>query len=102
MPQVYGALPSYSQDDINYSALKLSEAGLIDATTFTCDGAPDTIAELNDITFMGHEFLANIHEPAIWNGVKSIAAKVGSQSLDALMQVASNVITELIRAQFGL
>lgn len=35
-------------------------------------------------------------------GVKSIAGKVGSKSLDALVEIASNVITELIKAQFGL
>lgn len=102
MPQVYEALPSYSHEDINYSALKLAEAGLIDATTISYDGAIDTVAELNDILFEGHEFLANIREATIWNGVKSVAAKVGSQSLSALIQIASNVVVELIKAQFGL
>lgn len=102
MPQVYEALPSYSHEDINYSALKLAEAGLIDATTISYDGAIDIVAELNDILFEGHEFLANIHETPIWNGIKSVAAKVGSQSLSALIQIASNVVTELIKAHFDL
>jgi len=38
----------------------------------------------------------------VWNGVKSVAGKVGATSLSALTQIATNVVTELIKAQFGL
>ncbi len=102
MPQVYEALPSYSHEDINYSALKLAEAGLIDATVVSCDGVIDTVVKLNDILFEGHEFLANIREATIWNGVKSVAVKVGSQSLSAIIQIASNVVAEHIKAYLNL
>lgn len=57
---------------------------------------------VQDLTPTGHKFIENIRQDTIWNNTKSIAAKVGSKSLDAIMQIASNVITELIKSQFGL
>lgn len=57
---------------------------------------------INDLSPTGHQFLANIRQDNIWNGTKKIAAKVGSKSLEALTQIASSVITELIKAQFNL
>lgn len=60
------------------------------------------IDKVNDITYAGHQFLANIRDDKIWKGVKGIARKIGSTSLEAFTQIASNVITELIKAQFGI
>lgn len=57
---------------------------------------------IEDLTPEGHKFIANVRKDTIWNNTKSIAAKVGSKSLDALIQISSNVITELIKAQFGI
>lgn len=55
-----------------------------------------------DLTPKGHNFLENIRDNKVWAGVKSVALKVGSKSLDSVIQIASNVITQIIRAQFGL
>ncbi|MBQ5851730.1 MAG: DUF2513 domain-containing protein [Lachnospiraceae bacterium] len=57
---------------------------------------------INDISPSAHAFLANIRQDTTWNGIKDVAKKVGSVSLDALVQISSNVITELIKAQFLL
>lgn len=56
----------------------------------------------SDLTPQGHEFLNNIRENNVWTGVKNVAAKVGTTSLSALVQISSGVITQLIKAQFGL
>lgn len=55
-----------------------------------------------DLSPQGHEFLANIRQDNIWNNTKSIASQIGSKSLETLVQISSNIITELIKAQFGL
>ena len=55
-----------------------------------------------DLSPVGHVFLANIRKDNVWNGVKGVAEKVGTTSLSALTQIAGNVITEIIKAQFGL
>lgn len=57
---------------------------------------------VRDLSPAGHKFIANIRENTVWNGVKKISSKVGSTSLEALVTIASNVITELIKSQFGL
>lgn len=55
-----------------------------------------------DLTPKGHDFLENIRDSQVWSGIKNIATKVGSKSLESVIQIASNVITQLIKAQFGL
>ena len=99
--QLYNALQNYSHDEINYSVLKMHEARFINATIEKyIDGSTEFV--LLDITYSGHQFLSNIRESKIWNGVKSIAGKIGATSMEAFTQIASNVITELIKVQFGL
>lgn len=102
MQTIYDQLPKYSRSDIDYSVIKMHEAGLIDAVIKPIKGNYPAILSLKDITYSGHQFLANIREDNIWNDVKGVAKKVGSSSVDAIMQIASNVIAELIKAQFKL
>ena len=99
--EIYSLLSKYSENEINYSILKLDEAGFIDATITPYDGGV-MIIDIEDITYQGHQFLANIHSETVWKGVKQIAGKVGSTSINAIVQIASGVITELIKSQFGL
>ena len=41
-----------------------------------------------DLSPSGHEFLANIRNATVWNGVTDVAEKVGATSLTALTQIA--------------
>lgn len=91
-------LLNYTDEEIRYHMLQCKYSGLIFMQEEDLDG---NIA-IKDLTPDGHKFLANVRENKIWNGVKNISAKVGSASLDALTQIASNVVTELIKAQFGI
>ena len=54
-------LLDYSSDQIEYTCLKLSEAGYLDITTvqMTQKTTPG-IYSVNELTFQGHEFLSNI------------------------------------------
>lgn len=92
-------LQKYSHDEIIYHTrqCKLSEL-IIGSKMF--DGGESCI--IGDLSPAGHEFLANIRKDTVWNGVKSVAGKVGATSLSALTQIAANVVTELVKAQFGL
>ena len=92
-------LLDYDRFEIAYHARYCYEANLIKG--FSIGGNSETIYAMN-LTPKGHEFLSNIRENKIWNGVKVIAGKIGSSSLDALIQISSNAVTELIKAQFGL
>lgn len=91
------SLQSYTSDEILYHLNQMEKADLIE--TDPCCGE---IVLVIDLTPNGHEFLANIRENTIWNGVKEVSGKVGASSLNALSTIASNVITQLIKAHFGL
>lgn len=91
-------LEEYDSDEILYHVRYCIEAELV----AEAQGSSPYIRTIVDLTPKGHDFLANIRDSKIWGGIKSVAAKVGSQSLDAVVQISSNVISELIKAQFGL
>lgn len=96
-------LSKYDENTLSYTCIKLYEANMIDGHFVECDGSNMPIVHsITDITILGHEFLSEIHEDTIWNGVKSIACKIGATSVSALTQIASSVVTELIRAHFAL
>lgn len=57
---------------------------------------------IKDLTPKGHDFLENIRDNKVWSGIKDVASKVGSKSLDSVIQISSNVITQLIKSQFGI
>lgn len=95
--QLYPALPNYTSDEIDYSILKLHEAGFIQATIEKyIDGTIDI--KIHDITYNGHQFLANIHENKIWSATKTVMGKIGATSIQAATEIATGVVTELIKA----
>lgn len=96
-------LPDYNEEDISYTCVKLKEANYIKAIVAEYIGCPfPQIVDISDITFDGHQFLADIHEDTNWNKTKSIAKSVGSTSVNAITTIASNVISSVIKAQLGL
>lgn len=102
LQRFYDALPKYSEDVINYSIVKLEEAGFIKATVKSRIGYDYSILRIDDITYSGHQFLADIRSESIWNNVKEVSAKVGSNSLQAISQIATSIITTIIKQQLGL
>lgn len=98
---IYSSLPGYSEDEINYSIIKLEEAGFIDAIISEYDTGI-AILRLDDITYCGHQFLSDVRSDSVWKDVKEISKKVGSNSIASISQIASGVITAIIQNQLGL
>lgn len=48
----------------------------------------------------GHEFLENIRQENNWNKIKAISKDIGSLSINALFQISTNLITNLITTNF--
>lgn len=92
-------LSVYSSEEILYHINQCSKSGLIDGCKIYDDGYSIFISDLSP---SGHQFLADIRSDKIWSDVKSVCAKVGSNSLSCIMQIASGVITEIIKAQMRL
>ena len=91
----------YNSDVVEYTALKLKEAGFIRAIT-SSDTEGEYLVTFLDITYSGHQFLANVRSVNIWNNVKEVSKKVGSNSVSAISQIASGVIMAIIKSQLGL
>lgn len=94
----YSRLDDYSDEEVFYHLNQCDLSGFFTKTIKDMTGNCTVL----DLSPRGHEFLANIRKDKVWGGVKKIAGTIGATSLSALTQIASNVITELIKSQFGL
>ena len=95
-------LPEYTEDELQYHCTKLHAAGYLDAITIKMLRAPVQIARIHDLTYEGHQFLADIRSDTNWSKTKEIAKSVGSSSLNALKEIATGVVTSVIQNQLGL
>lgn len=95
-----GLCSTYSQEDIDYSIKKLTEAHFIE--TDVSELSDESYTYILDITYEGHQFLANIRDNTIWHNVKGISKKIGVNSVVALTQIAATVMSELVKNYFGL
>lgn len=92
-------LSNYTSDEIIYHISQCDKAGLIDGCRFYDNGEAGYVGDLSPY---GHQFLADIRSDTVWSNVKEVSKKVGSNSLQAISQIATGVITEIIKAQLGL
>lgn len=96
-------LPQYTDKQLEYTCLMLEDGGYLDVTRVQLPRFPlPSVKSINSLTYQGHEFIANIRKESVWNGIKCVALKVGSTSLNSLVQISRSVVTELIKKQFGL
>ncbi len=93
----FSCLRDYPLEKILYHIKKCDEAGFLTVVNYY----PDSVV-IGGLHYRGHEFLNNIRENKVWSGVKSVAGKIGTNSLQGLTQIAAATITSLIKAQFGL
>ena len=89
------SLPKYSEDEIEYTCLKLSEADYLKITTKDLSNQK-IILRINDITFKGHEFLNDIRSDNVWESIMNVSKKIGTSSVSGIAKIATGVITQLI------
>lgn len=92
-------LPKYDKDEIQYSCMKLYEAGMIAASIAEIDNLP-TYRVLNvlDITYKGHDFLAKTRDDERWKGIKKALPAVRDYSIDAINAIANGIASAAISA----
>ncbi|MBE5922628.1 MAG: DUF2513 domain-containing protein [Lachnospiraceae bacterium] len=91
--------PKYSFEEVMYHLRQCELNGFLFEPSHTMNYGSYTVS---DLTPKGHEFLNNIRADNVWNHVKVISSKIGSNSLSALFQIAATVVQQLIQAQLGL
>lgn len=92
-------LTRYSHEEIIYHIRQCELSDLILGTTYYDCG--DSLS-ITDLSPTGHEYLANIRSDTVWEKTKKVAAKVGADSQSAMIQISSQIITAIIKSQFGL
>lgn len=93
--ETYPKLKDYSLEEVLYHINQCEKSNLIDKVLWYSEGC-----SITDLTPTGHQFLSDIRSDTTWNKTKEISKNIGSSSLDAIKQIATAVISELIKAQF--
>lgn len=92
----YSLLNKYTLDEVRYHIKQCELSQLLTKVTWFLDGG----CMIFDLSPNGHQFLADIRSDSNWNKTKLIAKSVGTSSLTAIKEIATNVIAELIKSQF--
>ena len=93
------AVPSYSNDQIDYHLSLLKEVRFID-----CPGAQPAGGGVNfrRLTWDGHDFLDAVRDPEIWRKTKKGAEETGSFTFDLLKDLAKGFIKTKIEEHTGV
>lgn len=95
-------LPSYSDETIIYAVDKLVEADYLNGKAHKDVVSVMPTISISSMTWSGHQFLDNIRDDSVWKDTKNILSKFSSVSLGIVNNVASQIISSLVRAQLGL
>lgn len=92
-------LPEYTQEDLNYTCLKLHEAGFINLQCVPVLGSTmPSIVSIGDLSYHGHEFLNSVRDNKNWSQIKDVAKKAGIFSIKGISQIAESVAVSAITA----
>lgn len=100
MTELFEMFPEYTHDDILYTCLKLKEAEFLSVVTKK-NGSNILPSFITDITYEGHQFLANIRNPKLWGKIRSTAGEIGINAVNGLSQIALDVIVSCIKSHFS-
>lgn len=96
------SLDGFDEKEIIYSADKLLEANLISAYKQVAWGGNIMYFDITAITASGCSFLDTIRGSSAWKKIKDKAIKLGVSSLSTLMQIATAVVTEIVKGSIEL
>jgi len=91
-------IDGYTQEEINYHAILLGEAGLAVVIEAGGMGGTSPEAQIDRLTWAGHEFLDSSRENKTWNQAKDVINKIGGASI----QIWASVLTEIIKKNLGI
>lgn len=86
-------------DALVYTILQLHRGGMIYLNEPPGPGEPFYNLSVIDLTWQGREFLNTIKGETVWEKTKERAGKLGVASMQALVQIGSQVITDMLCAQ---
>jgi hypothetical protein len=93
---IHERLKSYTDEEILYHINQCELSGFF-TNVNPCTGY---LYFIQDLSPLGHQFLADIRSDTNWNKTKDIAKKVGSFSLNTLKDISVKVISDVISKSF--
>lgn len=96
------SVAKHGQEQVIYTLAKLIEAGFMVGDFYRDVNGFIHLEYVCDITFDGHEFLANIKPESTWEKLSKGFVQGGSASVKAAGSVALELGTELIKKAIGL
>lgn len=91
-------IEGFNEEQIGYHSALLIEAGLADGVDFQCQESESPQAQINRLTWAGHEFLDAAREQGRWNQARELLEKHGG----APIQVWTGVLTKLVLNSLSL
>lgn len=97
------SIEKHGKENVLYTLYKLAEAGFINTTEYyrSVDGTPH-IDFIYDMTFDGHEFLADLKPQSNWEKISAILKQGGCASVKTIGNVAVTLGTEALKIRLGL
>lgn len=98
---LHRSLSQYTEDEIEYTCLILSDGNFLQVTTIQLPGQEmPGIKSIIRLTFQGHELIAKIRDPERWPKLKKAVSAVRDYSLSALEAIANGATSAGINALF--
>lgn len=95
-------LSGYTYEELQYHCIQLLDAQLIKANSApVMQSYAEEISRIYDLTYSGHQFLAEIRDDNNWNKIKNVSSKIGFASLKVISAIAEGVATAAINKQLG-
>lgn len=96
-------LPQYTINQIIYTCWRLYEGGYINLFLFQQPTSfKPCIRCIGDLTFKGHEFLADIKPKGNWEKLSTALKHGGSASFKTIANVAIDLGTEILKSKLNL
>ena len=97
-------IPQYSLNQIVYTCWRLYEGGYINLFLFypPTNSSDPIIKCIGDLTFQGHEFLADIKPKSNWEHLSFVFKQGSSASFKTIANVAIDLGTEALKLKLGL
>jgi hypothetical protein len=93
-----------TKQEIGYQLELLEDVGYIDVRIIKDHGGTGYLdAFIVRMKMAGHEYLASVRSPEVWNKTKTTLEKVGGgAALDVVKDIASKIMADLIKTYTGL
>ncbi len=96
------SIARHGVENVEYTLAKLSEANYIKANICLWESGEYDFNGIYCLTFAGHEFLASVKQPNVWDQLKTAATTGGSAGIKLLGDVALEIGKSVLCKKLGL